>query len=87
MVSYLPNICYYFLSFSWGIFLLLSFIGLGSLLSRFLFPQKEVDWGQRAAWGVALTIFLGGILNLFGAISRTTVLFLIEIGFFFFLFL
>ncbi|MBA7465090.1 hypothetical protein ES707_00252 [subsurface metagenome] len=86
MVSYLLNICYYFLSFSWGIFLLLSFIGLGSLLSRFLFPQKEVDWGQRAAWGVALTIFLGGILNLFGAISRTTVLFLIEIGFFSFFF-
>lgn len=86
MFSYLPNICYYFLSFSWGIFLLLSFIGLGSLLGRFLFPQKEVDWGQRAAWGVALTIFLGGILNLFGAISRTTVLFLIGIGFFSFFF-
>jgi hypothetical protein len=87
MFSYLQHSLYYFLSFSWGICLLLSFIGWGSALNKFLFPQKEVDWGQRAAWGVGLVISFGGIFNLFGIINRVIVLSIVGFGIFSFFFI
>ena len=71
---------YYFISFGWGLCILLSFIGWGSLLKEAVLPKKDIDWGQRAAWGVALSILVGGILNLFSAISRVTVISYIIIG-------
>jgi hypothetical protein len=64
----------YFLAFGWGILILLSLIGWGCVLNWLLFPKEETDWGQRAAWGVALSVVVGGVLNLLSSISRVTVL-------------
>ena len=64
----------YFFAFAWGIVILLSFVGWGSGLNWLLFPIEETDWGQKAAWGLALSVVVGGILNLLSCISRTTVL-------------
>jgi hypothetical protein len=71
----------YFFAFFWGIFILLSFIGWGGLINRLLFPKDRVDWGQRAAWGMAFTVCVGGVLNLTWTISRTTIAIYLGLGF------
>ncbi|MBE9123822.1 hypothetical protein IQ269_24240 [Tychonema sp. LEGE 07199] len=71
---------YYFLSFAWGIFILVSLIGWGGVVNRILFPQYRVDWGQRAAWGIAWTIIFGGLLNVTWTISQATILIYICLG-------
>jgi len=71
----------YFLSFAWGIWILISFIGWGTAINRFLFPKHRVDWGQRAAWGMASSMCFGGVLNLTWTISQTTVLIYLALGF------
>jgi hypothetical protein len=75
----------YFFAFFWGIFILLSFIGWGGLINRLLFPKDRVDWGQRAAWGVALTICVGGVLNLTSTISPITICIYLGLGFLYYL--
>jgi hypothetical protein len=72
----------YLLAFLWGICILLSFVGWGFLLNRVLFPNESVDWGQKASWGIALSIFVGGILNVTSMISPTAVLTYIVLGIF-----
>ena len=64
----------YFLAFIWGISLLIPLVGWGTVLNRILFPRQLTDWGQRAAWGLAFSVAVGGVLNLLSCISRTTVL-------------
>jgi hypothetical protein len=75
----------YFLSFAWGIFILISFIGWGGAINRILFPKHRVDWGQRAAWGMAWSMCFGGVLNLTWTISQTTVLTYLALGFIYWL--
>jgi len=70
----------YWLAFAWGLAILASFVGWGGALNRVLFPAQRVDWGQRAAWGVALSVVIGGVLNLLQRISRTTVLVYLGLG-------
>lgn len=48
----------------WGIVLLVSFTGWGSVLARFVSRDRPVDCGLRLAWGMAVTITAGGILCL-----------------------
>ncbi len=76
----------YFLSFIWGIFILFSFIGWGSAINRLLFSKCRVDWGQRAAWGIAFIILVGGLLNLTWNVSRISILILIGTGLMYWLF-
>ena len=64
----------YFLSFAWGIWILISFIGWGTAINRLLFPKHRVDWGQRAAWGIAWSVILGGLLNVTWTISQAAIL-------------
>ena len=71
---------YYCLSFSYLLFILTSFLGWGSLLARILFPKKIIDWGQLTAWGVALTILIGGILNVFMVVSKPVVIIYLSLG-------
>jgi hypothetical protein len=71
----------YVFSFLWGICILLSFIGWGGIINRVFFPKQGVDWGQKAAWGIAFSIFIGGMLNLAWLISRTTLLIYLGAGF------
>ncbi len=70
----------YFLSFLWGICILFSFIGWGAAVNNIIFPGARVDWGQRGAWGIALLIFIGGILNLTSSVSRVSILILTAAG-------
>lgn len=37
----------YFLAFGWGILILLSFIGWGSVLNRILFPKNRQIGGRK----------------------------------------
>jgi hypothetical protein len=71
---------YYFLSFAWGICILVSLIGWGGAINRILFPQYRVDWGQRAAWGMAWSVIFGGLLNVTWTISQATILIYICLG-------
>jgi hypothetical protein len=71
----------YLIAFSWGICILLSFIGYGRIINRLFFPNQQIDWGQRAAWGLAFSVFVGGILNAAWMISRTTLLIYLGVGF------
>jgi hypothetical protein len=49
---------------AWGLALIVSFAGWGAWLRRRLVPQLDVDWGLRIAWGLALTVAVGGVLCL-----------------------
>ena len=70
----------YIISFSWGICLLLSLTGWGKALNHILFPHQRVDWGQRAAWGLAFSLIIGGVLNATWNISPTTILIFLGLG-------
>ncbi|MEG4320126.1 MULTISPECIES: hypothetical protein [unclassified Microcoleus] len=70
----------YLISFSYGICLLLSLIGWGKALNHILFPNQRIDWGQRAAWGLAFSVLIGGILNATWTISQTTILIFLGLG-------
>lgn len=70
----------YLISFSWGICLLLSLIGWGKVLNHILFPNQRIDWGQRAAWGLAFSVLIGGVLNATGTISPITILIFLGLG-------
>lgn len=71
----------YFFAFAWGIYILFSLIGWGGVLNRLLFPKQQVDWGQRAAWGIAFSIFVGGVLNLTWTISKEVISIYLGLGF------
>ncbi len=71
---------YYFLSFAGVIFILVSLIGWGGAVNRILFPLYRVDWGQRAAWGIAWSVIFGGLLNVTWTISQATILIYICLG-------
>jgi hypothetical protein len=70
----------YLISFSWGIFLLLSLTGWGKAINQILFPNQRVDWGQRAAWGLAFSLIIGGVLNATWNISPTTIFIFLGLG-------
>ena len=70
----------YLISFSWGICLLLSLTGWGKALNHILFPNQRVDWGQRAAWGLAFSLIIGGVLNATWTISPTTIFIFLGLG-------
>ena len=54
---------------------------LGGVLNRLLFPKQQVDWGQRAAWGIAFSVVVGGVLNITWTISRAVILIYLGLGF------
>jgi hypothetical protein len=46
----------------WGGAMLVSFVGWGSFVNHAVSRDRVADLGLRAIWGVAFTLFLGGIL-------------------------
>jgi hypothetical protein len=58
----------------WGLGVVLCFAGWGGWLKRRLVPDIEVDWGLLAAWGLALTLAVGGALCLLGLARRPVLL-------------
>lgn len=75
----------YLISFSWGICLLLSLTGWGKVLNHILFPNQRIDWGQKAAWGLAFSLIIGGVLNATWNISPTTILIFLGLGLIYYL--
>ncbi len=72
----------YLLTFAWSVAVLLGLIGLGRLVA---FVAREearvkVGWGLHAAWGMALYLFFGGVLALFGLCGATAIALLIGAG-------
>src|SRR5438270_4968297 len=55
------------MAFLWGFVLLASLAGWGLAVTRLL--RVRDDWGQAIARGIALSVAVGGWLNLAGAIS------------------
>lgn len=55
------------------------------MIKQSLFPKNLVGWGQKASWGMAFSICVGGVLNLTWTISRTTILIYLGLGFLFWL--
>jgi hypothetical protein len=54
----------------WGVMLLVSFAGWGAWLARRLMRGVDLDLALRAAWGMALTLAVGGLLALVGLARR-----------------
>jgi hypothetical protein len=55
---------------AWGAIVLLAFAGWGDLAKRHLAAEVDVDWGLRAAWGLAVTVAAGGLFCLLGLARR-----------------
>jgi len=60
-------------SLIWGLYMLLSMIGWGGLVDRFHALERKSGWAERASWGMAALIVLGGILNFSYSISIGTI--------------
>jgi hypothetical protein len=71
----------------WSAWMLLSFVGWGSLVNRWLSPGRRVDWGLRAGWGMALSILSGGFLCLGHIAFRSVLIGQVTIGIALFLYL
>ncbi len=73
-------------AFFWGFFVLASFFGWGYLMTLILRFSKKADLGFQGAFGVCLSVIIGGILNLTGQINRNFILVYIIVGFFILIF-
>lgn len=80
MPEKLISITSYIFTFIWGLTITLSFIGWGKIINQIMLPKQQFQWGQKACLGIALSIFIGGILNLTWTISKTTILLYLIIG-------
>jgi hypothetical protein len=76
----------FLVAFFWGIVVLLAFIGYGRLLNLILSPGKKFDLGMQAAFGLILSITIGGFLNFIAVISVLSIKIFITFGFLSFLF-
>jgi hypothetical protein len=75
----------YLFGWAWGALILGALIGWGGLLGRLLFINRGTGWGEKAAWGLALSVVLGGFLNLYSWISQGAILTFLGLGAGFFL--
>lgn len=76
----------YFTAFAWGIITLFAFIGYGRLLNFILSPGKKFDLGMQAAFGLVLSVTVGGFMNWAAAISVFSIKVFITVGVLLFLF-
>ena len=67
-----------------GICILISWAGQGTLINYLLFPQVIQDIWLRTGWGLCLTLLIGGILNITGMISPAAIFIMIGVGVFIF---
>jgi hypothetical protein len=67
-------------SLLWLLCLLAAMVGWGRVVNRLLLPDHDLDWGQQAAWGLALTVAAGGLLNLTWSVSPTTITVFLALG-------
>jgi len=68
------------ITFAWGLLVLLSFIGWGRLVGRWIDREGRFDAGLCAGWGVAIVLFLGGVLNATRACGYTAIIAIVLLG-------
>jgi len=80
MERYLPSS--YAAVFLWGLAVLIGLIGLGRLVARAVGGEEaeKAGWGLHAVWGIAVYLFAGGFLALFGACGESGITLLIGAG-------
>lgn len=66
--------------FVFGIFLALSWAGWGATVERLTCGRARTDGALQAGWGMALTVVVGGVLNLFGAVTPAVIYVLLASG-------
>jgi len=73
---------FYVCDFIWGLCVIVSWAGWGSLLRQVLgiSDRRSADWGMRAGWGAATTIAIGGVLNLCRISTQPVLIALVLIG-------
>lgn len=64
----------------WVVLIVLSWVGWGSALAMLLFPRRRLDWGLRAALGMAAVLALGGILGAVKWVSSGSIVALVTVG-------
>lgn len=75
----------YLIAFLWGIFIFLSFIGYGKLISKYCLKIQANQLFIDASLGLSFTILGGSILNYFNQISRNLLIGYIVFGIFLYL--
>jgi len=70
----------FLIAFSWGLLIIVSFLGWGSLASWRRGWGRAVDWLEAPGWGMATCVVLGGILNLMGMANRGVILGCVAVG-------
>ncbi len=70
------------LHFIWGLAVVTAFIGWGGTAHRLAARNviEQPDWGLLAGWGMAVTVFIGGLLNVAALVSPGAVAGIIVIG-------
>src|SRR5580692_11541007 len=59
---------------TWGIVLILSFVGWGAAVNEIASPKRRLDFGLRAVLGAAINLFFGGLLALLTIVSKGAIL-------------
>lgn len=67
--------------FGFGLLLLGSWAGWGVAIHRLVLRRVVADRGMHAGWGLALTLLVGGLLNLAGKISSPGIVLFVTAGF------
>jgi len=67
--------------FGFGIVLLGSWAGWGAAIHKLVFRRVVADRGMQAGWGLALTLLVGGLLNLTGQVASRSILLFVTAGF------
>ncbi|MDB4938034.1 MAG: hypothetical protein JWP87_5006, partial [Labilithrix sp.] len=64
----------------WGLALLASFAGWGTLLARRCMPAERVPLSLRTTWGASVFAFCGGVCAMLSGVSRALILVFLVIG-------
>jgi hypothetical protein len=64
----------------WGLVVLVSFVGYGSLLAKLVVPEMKIDVGLRAAWGASVVCAAGGLLMAFSRMTRLAAMAFVDCG-------
>jgi hypothetical protein len=65
---------------AWALFVIVSFVGWGSLLRFIVGKNERVDLGLRAAWGASTVCFIGGALMALALMNRGMAMILVQVG-------
>lgn len=76
----------YLFAFFGAFLVILSFFGIGYIFSQIFFYKKSLDFGVKTIIGLSIFLLIGGYLNLFQKISKSTILYILAFGLLFAIF-